>query len=495
MNARLAVTPATLTVAATAASREYGAADPAFAATVTGFKNGETLASATSGAFVFATAATATSGVGQYRVDVSGLTAASGNYVFTQDVANTTALTVTPATLTVTAGNAAKTYDGQAFVGGSTLSYAGFRNNESVAVLGGSVSFAGTSQGAINAGSYAITPSGLSAANYTVNFVSGTLTVNKAALTLTGNDATREYGAADPAFSSTLTGFVNGETAVTAGVIGSAGGVSSALAASPVGTYAYTPTAGTYAAANYAFTQFVDGRVTVTPATLSIVAQAATRTYGAAEPTFVGSITGLRNGDALSAAVAGTLAFTTDATLTSNVGTYALTGSGLSPVGANYVLAQAAGNATALSVTPASLTVNVASATKTYDGNVYTGGAGVSYAGFLNGDTSTVLAGSPTYAGNSQGARHAGSYVLTAGGQTAANYSLSYVPGTLTVSAKTITATLTANDKVYDGMTAATGSLTLVGLVGSETLGKAFTATFNSKDVSTANLVTASSVQ
>ncbi|MCX6888323.1 MAG: YDG domain-containing protein, partial [Verrucomicrobia bacterium] len=495
MDGRLSVTPATLTVAATAASREYGAAAPAFAATVTGFKNGETLATATSGAFVFASDATAASGVGQYRVDVSGLTSTSGNYVFTQDLANATALTVTPATLTVTAGNAAKTYDGQAFVGGSTLSYAGFRNNETVAVLAGSVSFVGTSQGAINAGSYALTPGGLSAANYTLNFASGTLTVNKAPLTLTGADATREYGAADPAFSSTLTGFVNGETAVTAGVTGSAGGVSSALAASPVGTYAYTPTAGTYAAANYAFTQFVDGRITITPATLSIVAQAATRTYGAAEPTFAGSISGLRNGDALSAAVTGTLAFTTNATLTSNVGTYALTGSGLNLVGSNYVLAQAAGNATALSVTRAALTVNVASATKTYDGNAYAGGAGVSYAGFLNGDTSTVLSGSTTYSGSSQGARHTGSYVLTAGGQTATNYTLSYTPGALTISPKTITATLTANNKVYDGTTAATGTLTLNGLVGSETLGKTFAASFNAKDVASANLVTANSVQ
>ena len=275
MDGRLTVTPATLTLTAAAASREYGAADPAFAAAVTGFKNGETLASATSGAFVFASDATTASGVGQYRVDVSGLTAASGNYVFTQDVTNATALTVTPATLTVTAGNIAKTYDGQAFVGGSTQSYAGFRNDETAAVLAGSVSFAGTSQGAINAGTYAITPSGLSADNYIVSFASGTLTVNKAALTLTGDDATREYGAADPAFSATLTGFVNGEDFVTAGITGSAGGVSSALAGSPVGTYAYTPTAGTFAAANYAFTQFVDGRVTITPATLSVVAQAA----------------------------------------------------------------------------------------------------------------------------------------------------------------------------------------------------------------------------
>ncbi|MCF7710006.1 MAG: hypothetical protein K9M83_02435 [Opitutales bacterium] len=495
MDGRLSITPATLTVAATPATREYGAANPTFAANVTGFKNGESLATATSGAFVFAADATASSGVGQYRVDVSGLTSASGNYVFTQDVANATALTVSPATLTVTAGNAAKTYDGAAFVGGSALSYAGFRNNETVAVLAGSVSFVGTSQGAINAGSYAITPSGLSAANYTVNFASGTLTVNKAALTLTGADATREYGAADPAYSATLSGFVNGEDFTTAGITGSAGGVSSALASSPVGTYAYTPTAGTYAAANYAFTQFVDGRVTVTPATLSIVAQAATRTYGAAEPTFAGTVTGLRNGDSLSAAVTGTLAFTTNATLTSNVGTYGLTGAGLTTVSPNYLLAQAAGNTTALTVTPAALMVTVTSASKTYDGNAYAGGAGVSYAGFLNGDNATVLSGTTTYAGTSQGALHAGSYILTANGQTAANYTLSYTPGALMVSPKTITATLTANDKVYDGATTATGTLTLNGLVGSETLGKTFVASFNSKDVASANLVTASSVQ
>ena len=402
---------------------------------------------------------------------------------------------MTRANLTVTASNVAKTYDGAAFTGGSSLVFSGFRNDEAADILTGTLAFTGSSQGAINAGSYDITPGGLQADNYALNFLPGALTVAKAALTLTGSDATREYGAADPAYSATLTGFVNGEDFVTAGVTGSAGGVSSALAASPVGTYAYTPTAGTYAAANYAFTQFVDGRITITPATLSIVAQAASRTYGAAEPIFAGSITGLRNGDALSGAVTGTLAFTTNATLTSNVGAYALTGSGLSLVGSNYVLAQAAGNATALSVTPAALTVNVASATKTYDGNAFAGGAGVSYAGFLNGDTNAVLSGSNTYAGTSQGARHAGSYVLTAGGQTAANYTLSYVPGTLTVSPKTITATLTANDKVYDGTTAATGSLTLVGLVGSDVLGKTFTATFNSKDVTSANLVTASSIQ
>ena len=495
MDGRLTVTPATLTVAATATSREYGAANPAFAATVTGFKNGENLATATSGSYVFAATATATSGIGQYRVDVTGLTSPSGNYVFAQDAANATALTVTPATLTVTASNVAKTYDGAAFTGGSSLVFSGFRNDEAADILTGTLAFTGSSQGAINAGSYDITPGGLQADNYALNFLPGALTVAKAALTLTGSDATREYGAADPAFSATFSGFVNGETFANAGITGSAGGLSSAGATSPVGTYAYTPTAGSLSSTNYAFTQFVDGRVTVTPATLSIVADAATRAYGDADPAFTGSVSGLRNGDSLAAVLGGALTFTTNATVTSNVGSYGLNGSGLSVVSPNYVLTQAAANATALTITPATLVGTVASTTKTYDGVAFTGGAGVSYAGFRNGDLASVLTGTLVYGGASQGATDAGAYALTASGPANANYTLSFVPGTLTVAPKTLTATLVAPDKTYDGTTAATGTLTLQGLVGGQTLGSSLVAAFNSKDVTLANLVTVSSVQ
>ena len=63
------------------------------------------------------------------------------------------ALTVTPASLTVTAGNAAKTYDGAAFTGGSSLVFSGFRNDEAADILTGTRAFTGNSQGAINAGS------------------------------------------------------------------------------------------------------------------------------------------------------------------------------------------------------------------------------------------------------------------------------------------------------------------------------------------------------
>ena len=65
-----------------------------------------------------------------------------------------------------------------------------------------------------NAGTYPITPSGLTATDkYAIVFVAGTLTVSKVALTLTVANAEMVYGASAPAFSFTGTGFVNNEDA------------------------------------------------------------------------------------------------------------------------------------------------------------------------------------------------------------------------------------------------------------------------------------------
>jgi hypothetical protein len=65
-----------------------------------------------------------------------------------------------------------------------------------------------------NAGTYPITPSGLTATDkYAIAFVAGTLTVSKVALTLTVANAQMVAGGADPEFSFTGAGFVNGENA------------------------------------------------------------------------------------------------------------------------------------------------------------------------------------------------------------------------------------------------------------------------------------------
>src|SRR5204863_472776 len=94
----------------------------------------------------------------------------------------------------------------------------------------------------------------------------------------------------------------------------------------------------------------------ITADTLSYVADAKTRCYGVANPSFTGTVTGFVNGENQTGATAGILTFSTTATTTSNVGSYAINGSGLTANNGNYTFVQAAGNATALTVTPKTLT-------------------------------------------------------------------------------------------------------------------------------------------
>ncbi len=100
---------------------------------------------------------------------------------------------IAPAPLTVSANAASKTYDAQPYTGGNGVGYAGFVNNETATVLGGTLAYGGTARGAINAGSYVITPSGLTSGNYSLTFVDGALTVNKAALTVSSIDVSKTY--------------------------------------------------------------------------------------------------------------------------------------------------------------------------------------------------------------------------------------------------------------------------------------------------------------
>src|SRR5439155_14386095 len=108
-----------------------------------------------------------------------------------------------------------KRSDGPAFTA-FTATITGFVNGETSAVVTGSASFSGTAVGAVNAGSYIITPAQgtLSAANYDfTTFNNGTLTINKVHLTVTADNKSKTYdGAAFTAFTATITGFVNSDT-------------------------------------------------------------------------------------------------------------------------------------------------------------------------------------------------------------------------------------------------------------------------------------------
>src|SRR6202030_741966 len=122
-------------------------------------------------------------------------------------------LTVTPAALIVTANNQTKAYG--AANPALTVSYGGFVNGDTAASLTTPATAATTATTASAVGTYPITASGATSANYTISYVPGTLTVNPVSLTVTANDQTKAYGAANPLLTVSYSGFVNGDTAAS----------------------------------------------------------------------------------------------------------------------------------------------------------------------------------------------------------------------------------------------------------------------------------------
>lgn len=105
---------------------------------------------------------------------------------------------------------------------------------------------------------------------------------------------------------------------------------------------------GSGRAANYTLAPSVLVQASITPATLTYVADAVQRTRGSSLPPFSGSVTGFVAGETLAGATTGALAFTASVPPSAPAGRYAIAGGGLAA--ANYVFVQAAGNATALTL-------------------------------------------------------------------------------------------------------------------------------------------------
>ena len=109
------------------------------------------------------------------------------------------------------------------------------------------------------------------------------VTVARAPLTVTADGASRAYGSPNPTFTTTISGFVNGETAVTAGVTGSAACATTATLTSPAGTYPITCATGSLAAINYGFT-FVAGALVVVRGASSVTLSPATTIFETGTP-------------------------------------------------------------------------------------------------------------------------------------------------------------------------------------------------------------------
>ena len=155
------------------------------------------------------------------------------------------------------------------------------------------------------------------------NFQAGTLTVTPATLTITANNASRVYGAADPTFTPTISGYIGGQVG---GVTGDPSFTTTAVSTSPVGnSYQIVPAVGTLVSADYLF-KFVTGTLTVTPGALEIKASDTSQEFGT-KPILTASYIGLVNDDT-SASLTAQPVLATTATESSLPGTYAITVSG-----------------------------------------------------------------------------------------------------------------------------------------------------------------------
>ena len=340
----------------------------------------------------------------------------------------------------------------------------------------------------VGAGSAHILANCAATANYNAApQASQSLTVNKAALTVTASAQSKTYGTAlslgTTAFS-VGSGLVGSE-AVTAVALNANGGTAAADAA---GSYTITPSAATgnngFLASNYNIS-YATGTLTVGPATLTGTADDKSRAYGQDNPAFTVTYTGFVNGQDASI-VTGTLSGSTTADTNSPVGTYPITVSGQSAP--NYTINYVAGT---LTVTPYALTVTADDQSRAYgDANPTLTG---SLAGLENGDNITA-----NYSTAATVTDFVGTYPITVtladpDGKLA-NYTVTTNNGTLTITARPITVTAVTDNKIYDG-TATSANVPII-TAGSLVNGDSATWTqvFNTKDTTANTLIPSGTV-
>jgi gliding motility-associated-like protein len=276
-------------------------------------------------------------GVGSAVLTVSQ----SGDSNFGPATPVTQPLIVNQAVLTITAVDNSKTY--AAAIPTLTAIYTGFVNNETSAVLTKQPTISTTAVKASPAGTYSITPSNATAANYTISYVGGVLTVNTAVLTVTAVAKSMAYGSAIlPALTLTYAGFVNGDT--FSGLTAQPTLTTTATVTNNAGTYPITASGGV--ASNYTF-NYVAGVLTISKLPLIITPVAATTTYGII-PALAATYTGFINGDT-PATLTTQPTIKTTATATSVVGNYPITASGAAAT--NYTITYTSG--VLLTITPA----------------------------------------------------------------------------------------------------------------------------------------------
>ena len=418
----LVVAKAPLTVTAEDKTREKGQPDPVFTAIYDGFVHNETAAVFTT-PVSFTTDAVLNSPAGVYNIIPAGIGAANYTLTYANGKLTVTAPNllnqtisfpaITPVTYGVADLASVATSDN------STIAITYSSNNTAVAtIVDGKIHVVGIGEAVITASQ---------AGNDTYNPAvdkAQTLTVQAAPLVIKADNKTRNQGAANPTFTFTYTGFVNGETSAVLSTLPKA--TTSASTASAPGTYDIVVSDAT--AANY-LVSFQKGTLTVNAFLQQIITFPVipAKTYGAADF----SAGAASNNSTIP--VTYTSSNTGVATVTNGVihivsaGTTTITASQAGST--NY--GEAANVAQLLTINKAALNI------KADDQSKYTGQVNpaltTTVTGYVNNETSQVFTTQPVVTTTAVTASPAGTYDINVSGAVAANYTITYQKGTLTV--------------------------------------------------------------
>jgi hypothetical protein len=489
----------TLTFSSQNASKVYGTdltGSTALPFAVTGYQPG------VAGAFLGDSAATAYSGLPSFtsagfttRARVAGpqsiITIGQGGlqsdtgYAFA--FASNGILTITPKALTadVIANN--KTYDGSA-IGTGTVTLNGVVAGDTVDTVGTTFTFSDKNAGigkTVTIANTALT--GTDASNYTFTIPASALAdILKKALTasVTANNKTYD-GSTTGTGAVVLNGVVGGDAVGTSGTVFTFSDKNAGAGKTVnVGGTALTGAD----AGNYTFTIPANAFADILKKAISASVTANNKIYdGTTTGTGTVTLNGVVSGDTVGASGT-TFAFAdknagTDKTV--SVGGTTLTGADAG----NYTVTVPV--STLADILKKALTAGVTANNKTYDGTT-TGTGNVTLNGVVAGDAVGTSGTTFTFADKNAGA---GKSVAIAGtsltGSDAGNYTFTIPTSVLAdILKKAITASVTANNKAYDGTVAGTGTVTLNGVVAGDAVGTTGTSfTFGDKNAGTGKSV------
>ena len=246
-----------------------------------------------------------------------------------------------------------------------------------------------------------------------------TYTITPAPVTVNVTSTSREYGDVNPEFDYIVNGLFESDA------------IDVTLTApdyrSKAGSYSFTAST---TAKNYSIVN-TTGTLTITKAPLTVTADSYTKTYGNANPKFTARYQGFKNGESSSVLTASPT-ISSQATVSSPVGEYAITASG--GAAQNYEFTEYVPGT--LTITKAPLTITADNVSRLYfEDAEYT----FRSKGWKNNEDASVLTAQPTIQCAAGKTSPVGVYDIVPSGAEAQNYNISYQNGSLTIGKRTLT--------------------------------------------------------